>query len=136
MSKMFLFGSGAFTQLPQVEISECTKHDDIFENCATLDAENSEDDNVFPANIPRELLNTIVGFLSPKDIKSAVLVNRRWKEYFHDEKFWKWAKLDLYDEYEGIKKEILESERFSVAGTMKLTNLETAQVCCLLIDFE
>ena len=49
----------------------------------------------FSSRCPPEVLEHILHFLPPKDLKSAVLVNKKWLEVGGRPNLWHWAKLSL-----------------------------------------
>ena len=47
------------------------------------------------STLPPEVLENIRQFLPPSDLKSAVLVNKKWSEVGGKPKLWSWSKVNL-----------------------------------------
>ena len=58
-------------------------------------AEISLDGVDFTAKCPPEILQTVLHYLPPADLKAAVLVNRRWRQVGDDPSLWSWSKVTM-----------------------------------------
>ena len=58
--------------------------------------------SVLPAvqDLPVEIIFRILKLLTPKDLKMAVLVCKRWREVGEDPSLWKWCKITLNSKHD------------------------------------
>jgi len=76
-----------------------------------------------PANfLPEEVLEKVLEYLNPEGIKNALLVCRRWKKILYQQKFWRWATLEIKKDNCCIK-EVFESDIFSLVDCIEISEL-------------
>jgi len=74
-------------------------------------------------SLPAEIIENLFGYLDPRDVKSGVLVNRRWRRYLSHKKYWQAFSIKL----QGHLLEIFRSERFQLVDRIVIGNKMTAE---------
>ena len=116
-SKNYGSGSSRRLKLPPKSRNRCLKEDHYFQNYKMNDQQD-----VSIQSLPEEILQKIIFLLPNSDLKSAILVCRRWHGIGMEPKLWTNFRLCINYKNVGMIKKLLGSKRLSLMRSIRFVS--------------